>query len=145
MTEEEKSRKVAMMQASANRIKSTRMQLAAAEDSQLTILQKYRLENPPVIGQGASVELAKQIEQEFLPFLSPDLSLHGTDIELADLRKKLIEIDQVIGRYHEIKFQLRSKGYEIAIEHPRSMATIDDIKRDAIIAEIELIMSGEQV
>lgn len=96
------------------------------------------------LDEGASMDLAKQMEMEFKPFLAPDLILDGTNMELADLRKKLLEIDRIIGRYHEIKFQLRAVGYEIAIEHPRSMATIDDIKRDAIIAEIELIMSGEQ-
>jgi hypothetical protein len=96
------------------------------------------------LDEGLSMDHAKQMELEFKPFLSPDLVLDGTDQELADLRKKLIEIDHTIGRYHEIKFQLRQRGYEIAIQHPRSMATIDEIKRDAIIAEIELIMSGKQ-
>jgi hypothetical protein len=55
-----------------------------------------------------------------------------------------LAVDTAIGRYHEIKFRKRQRGYEIAIEHPRSMATIDEIKRDAIIAEIEMIMRGEQ-
>lgn len=144
MTEEEKSRKVALMQASANRIKASRMRLAASEDSNLTPLQKYRLENPPAIIEGASMDLAKQIENEFKPFLSPDLVLDGTDIELDVLRKKLIEIDKTIGRYHEMKFQLRAKGYEIAIQNPCSHATIDEIRRDSICAEIELIMSKKQ-
>ena len=97
------------------------------------------------LDEGASMDLAKSMENEFKPFLSPDLQLDGTDLELADLRKKLLAVDQAIGRYHEIKFTKRQRGYEIAVEHPRSMTTIDEIKRDAIIAEIELIMSGEQI
>jgi len=96
------------------------------------------------IDDGVSMDLTKQMELEFRPFLSPDLVLDGTDLELADLRNKLIEIDQVIGRYHEVKFQLRRRGYEIVIQNPCSHATIDEIKRDAIIAEIEMIMRGEQ-
>lgn len=96
------------------------------------------------LDEGTSMDLAKQMEIEFRPFLSPDLKLDGTDIELDALRKKLIEIDQAIGRYYEVKFQLRSKGYEIAIQNPCSHATIDEIRRDAIIAEIELIMKGDR-
>lgn len=110
----------------------------------LTPLEKYHLENLVVVDEGASMDLAKQIEADFKPFLSPDLALDGTDLELADLRKKLLEIDKTIGRYHEIKFQLRQRGYEIAIQNPRSNATIDEIRRDSIVAEIEQIMSREQ-
>lgn len=144
MTEDEKAKKVSIMQASAMRIKAARMRLAASEDSHLTLLQKYRLENPPVVAEGTSMDMAKQMELEFQPFLAPGLVLDDTDPELFDLRKKLIEIDQAIGRYHEVKFQLRSKGYDIAIQNPCSHATIDEIRRDAIIAEIELIMKGDQ-
>lgn len=54
-------------------------------------------------------------------------------------------VDHAIGRHHEIKFQKRERGYEIAIDREHPMSTIDEIRRDAIIAEIELIMSGEQV
>lgn len=111
----------------------------------MTPLEKYRLENPVAVDEGASMDSARQMEIEFRPFLSPDLRLGGTDQELADLRKKLLAVDQAIGRYHEIKFQKRQSGYEIVIEHPRSMSTVDEISRDAIIAEIEMIMSGEQV
>ena len=96
------------------------------------------------LDEGTSMDLAKQIEIECRPFLSPDLKLDGTDLELADLRKRLLAVDHAIGRYHEVKFQLRRRGYEIAIQNPCSHATIDEIKRDAIIAEIEIIMSGEQ-
>ncbi|MCZ7890466.1 hypothetical protein O9X99_02130 [Agrobacterium salinitolerans] len=96
------------------------------------------------LDEGESMDLAKQIELDCRPFLDPDLKLDGTDKDLADLRRKLIAVDRAIGRYHEIKFQLRQRGYEIAIEHPRSMATVDEIKRDAIVAEIEMIMRGEQ-
>lgn len=96
------------------------------------------------LDEGASMDLARQIEIEFKPFLSPDLRLDGTDQELNDLRKKLLDVDRAIGRYHEVKFQLRKRGYEIAIDNSHPTATIDDIKRDAIIAEIEMIMSGEQ-
>ncbi|MBY3026516.1 hypothetical protein [Rhizobium leguminosarum] len=108
-------------------------------------------DNPPKwtdaelgLDHGVTMDLARQMEVDFKPFLSPDLVLDGTDQELADLRKKLLAVDVAIGRYHEVKFQLRRRGYEIAIEHPRSHATIDEIKRDAIIAEIEMIMRGEQ-
>ncbi|TAX58940.1 hypothetical protein ELI02_02250 [Rhizobium leguminosarum] len=97
------------------------------------------------LDQGVTIDLAKQMEIDFRPLLSPDLKLDGTDQELNDLRKKLLAVDRAIGRHHEIKFSKRNKGYQIAIEHPRSMSTVDEIKRDAIIAEIELIMSGEQV
>ena len=110
----------------------------------LTTLEKYRIDHPVEVDEGASMDLAKQIEIECRPFLSPDLRLDGTDMELADLRRKLLAVDRAIGRHHEVKFQLRAKGYEIAIAHPRSMSTIDEIRRDAIIAEIELIMSGKQ-
>ncbi|KQQ61181.1 hypothetical protein ASF69_01785 [Rhizobium sp. Leaf311] len=96
------------------------------------------------LDEGQSMDFAKQMEMQFRPFLALDLRLDGTDTELLDLRRKLLAVDAAIGRYHEVKFQLRSKGYEIAIEHPRSHATIDEIKRDAIIAEIEMIMRGEQ-
>ena len=97
------------------------------------------------LDDGQTMDLPRQIEIEFRPFLSPDLVLDDDDLALADLRKKLLAVDRAIGRYHEVKFQLRQRGYEIAIQHPRSMATINEIKRDAIIAEIKLIMSGEQV
>ncbi|MBY5819996.1 hypothetical protein HFN60_30870 [Rhizobium leguminosarum] len=97
------------------------------------------------LDQGVTMDLAKQIEIECRPYLDPDLRLDGSDEALTDLRRKLLAVDQAIGRYHEVRFKLRQRGYEIAIEHPRSMATIDEIKRDAIVAEIELIMRGEQV
>lgn len=96
------------------------------------------------LDEGASMDLARQIEVEFKPFLSPDLRLDGTDQELVDLRKKLLAVDHAIGRYHEIKFQLRHRGYEIAIDREHQLATVDNIKRDAIIAEIEMIMAGER-
>lgn len=97
------------------------------------------------LDEGASMDLAKQIEIEFRPFLSPDLQLDRTDQELADLRKKLLSVDRAIGRHHEVKFQKRQRGYEIAIDTQHPMSTVDEIKRDAIIVEIEMIMSGEQV
>ncbi|WP_037068252.1 hypothetical protein [Allorhizobium undicola] len=88
-------------------------------------------DNPPKwtdaelgLDEGTSMDMAKQMEIDFKPFLDPDLVLDGTDQELADLRQKLLAVDRAIGR------------------HP--MSTIDEIKRDAIIAEIEMIMSGEQ-
>lgn len=89
--------------------------------------------------------MAKQIEIECRPFLSPDLKLDGTDIELADLRQKLLAVDRAIGRHHEIRFKKRQRGYEIAIDTQHPMSTVDEIKRDAIIAEIEMIMRGEQL
>ncbi|KAB1086191.1 hypothetical protein F4V91_06925 [Neorhizobium galegae] len=97
------------------------------------------------LDEGLSMDLARQLEIEFKPFLSPDLRLDGTDLELADLRRKLLAVDQAIGRHHEVKFQKRQRGYEIAIDREHPMSTIDEIKRHAIIAEIEMIMSGEQV
>lgn len=91
------------------------------------------------------MDMAKQIEIECRPFLSPDLKLDGTDIELADLRQKLLAVDRAIGRHHEIRFKKRQRGYEIAIDTQHPMSTVDEIKRDAIIAEIEMIMRGEQL
>ncbi|MGI0523962.1 hypothetical protein [Rhizobium giardinii] len=123
---------------------SVAMRMAYSGERHLTPLQKYRLDHSVEVDEGASMDLAKQMEAEFKPFLSPDLQLDGTDQELADLRKKLLAVDQAIGRHHEVKFQLRRRGYEIAIEHPRSMSTVDEIRRDAIVAEIEMIMRGEQ-
>ncbi|HCJ74685.1 hypothetical protein [Agrobacterium pusense] len=96
------------------------------------------------LDEGLSMDLAKQMEIDFRPFLSPDLRLNGTDEELADLRRKLLAVDQAIGRHHEIRFRKRAQGYEIAIDTQYPMSTVDEIKRDAIIAEIEMIMSGEQ-
>ncbi|WP_276118015.1 hypothetical protein [Pararhizobium qamdonense] len=96
------------------------------------------------LNEGHSMDLAKQMEIEFKPFLSPDLKLDGTDQELAGLRKKLLAVDATIGRHHEVKFQLRRRGYEIAIDNSHQTATIDEIRRGAIIAEIEMIMAGEQ-
>ncbi|KQY20055.1 hypothetical protein [Rhizobium sp. Root482] len=96
------------------------------------------------LDEGTSMDMAKQMQIDFTPYLDPDLVLDGTDEELADLRRKLIAVDRAIGRHHEIKLRKRQRGYEIAVEHPRSMSTVDEVKRDAIIAEIELIMSGEQ-
>lgn len=108
--------------------------------------------NPPTwsdaelgLDEGTSMDLAKQMEIDFRPFLSPDLRLNGTDTELTDLRRKLLAVDQAIGRHHEIRFRKRAKGYEIAIDTQHPMSTVEEIKRDAIIAEIEMIMSGEQV
>lgn len=97
------------------------------------------------LDQGVTMDLARQMEIDFRPFLAPELRLDGNDQELTDLRRKLLAVDHAIGRYHEIKFRKRERGYEIAIEHPRSISTVDEIRRDAIIAEIEMIMSGEQV
>lgn len=97
------------------------------------------------LDEGLSMDLARQMEIEFKPFLSPDLRLDGTDQELNDLRKKLLDVDRAIGRYHEVKFQLRKRGYEIAIDRELMLSTVDDIKHGAIIAEIEMIMAGEQV
>lgn len=110
----------------------------------MTTLEKYRLEIPVALDEGVSMDLAKQMKLEFAPFLAPDLQLDGTDQELADLRRKLLAVDQAIGRHHEIKFLLRRRGYEIAIDNEHPMSTVDEIRRDAIIAEIEMIMSGEQ-
>ena len=97
------------------------------------------------LDEGVTMDLVKQMEIDFRPFLSPDLRLDETDLELAELRKKLLAVDNAIGRHHEVKFQKRAKGYEIAIDNSHPMATIDEIKRDAIIAEIEMIMRREQV
>lgn len=96
------------------------------------------------LDDGVSMDLAKQIEIECRPFLSPDLRLDGTDQELVDLRRKLIAVDRAIGRYHEVKFQKRQRGYEIAINREYPISTVDEIKHSAIIAEIEMIMRGEQ-
>ncbi len=96
------------------------------------------------LDEGMTMDLAKQVQIDFRPFLDPDLRLDGTDTELADLRRKLLAVDQAIGRHHEIRFRKRAKGYEIAIDTQHPMSTVDEIKRDAIIAEIEMIMSGEQ-
>lgn len=111
----------------------------------LTPLQKHRVENPVEVDEGVSMDLAKQMEIEFRPFLPPDLRVDGTDQELADLRRMLLAVDQAIGRHHWIKFQLRNRGYEIAIDNTEPRSTIDDINHDAIVAEIEMIMRGEQV
>lgn len=97
------------------------------------------------LDEGVSMDLAKSMEIEFKPFLAPDQRLEGTDQELADMRKKLLAVDHAIGRHHEIKFQLRAHGYEIAIDRELMLSTVDDIKHGAIIAEIEMIMKGEQV
>jgi len=96
------------------------------------------------LDEGTSMDLAKQMEIEFRPFLSPDLKLDGNDQELADLRVKLLAVDQAIGRHHEVRFQKRQRGYEIAISREHPISTVDEIKHSAIIAEIEMIMSGEQ-
>lgn len=114
------------------------------DDRFLTTLEKYRLDHPVEIDDVASMDLAKQLEIEFQPFLAPGLRLDGTDQELADLRRKLLAVDAAIGRYHWIKFELRRRGYEIAIDNSEPRSTADDIKRDAIVAEIEMIMRGEQ-
>lgn len=120
------------------------MQVAFGRDRHLTPLQLYRLQHPVDLDEGASMDLAKQIEIECKPFLDPDLRLDGTDIELAEIHQKLLAVDQAIGRHHEVRFRLRNRGYEIAIDTQRA-STVDEIKRDAIIAEIEMIMQGEQV
>lgn len=96
------------------------------------------------LDQGVTMDLAKQIEIECRPYLDPDLRLDGTDMQLADLRRKLLAVDHAIGWHHEVKFRKRTRGYEIAIGTQHPMSTVDEIKRDAIIAEIEMIMSGEQ-
>lgn len=96
------------------------------------------------LDEGTSMDMANQMGIDFRPLLSPDLRLDGTDTELAHLRKKLLAVDQAIGRHHEIRFRKRAKGYEIAIDTQHPMSTVDEIKRDAIIAEIEMIMMGEQ-
>lgn len=123
---------------------SIAMQLAFGRDRHLTPLQLYRLQHPSSPDEGASMDLSKQIEIECKPFLAPDLRLDGTDLELAEIRRKLFAVDQAIGRHHEVQFRLRRRGYEIAIDTTLA-ATVDEIKRDAIIAEIEMIMRGEQV
>lgn len=123
---------------------SIAMQLAYGRDRHLTPLQLYRLQHPVDLDEGTSMDLAKQIEIECRPFLDPDLQLDGTDLELAEIRRKLLAVDQAIGRQHEVKFRLRRRGYEIAIDATLA-STADEIKRDAIIAEIEMIMRGEQV
>lgn len=96
------------------------------------------------LDQGVTMDLARRMEIDFRPLLAPDLRLDGTDMDLADLRRKLLAVDQAIGRHHEIRFRKRAKGYEIAIDTQHPMSTVDEIKRDAIIAEIEMIMRGEQ-
>ena len=97
------------------------------------------------LDEGQTMDFAAQMEIEFKPFLSPDLVLDGTDQELADLRQRLLAVDHAIGRHHEIRFQKRAKGYEVAIDTQHPISTVDEIRRDAIIAEIEMIMSGEQI
>ncbi|MCZ8158289.1 MAG: hypothetical protein O9256_00090 [Rhizobiaceae bacterium] len=123
---------------------SIAMQVAYGRDRHLTPLQVYRLQHPIETDEGASMDLAKHIEIECRPFLDPDLRLDGTDQELAEIRRKLLAVDQAIGAHHEVKFRLRRRGYEIAIDTTLA-STIDEIKRDAIIAEIEMIMRGEQI
>ncbi|MCJ8237824.1 hypothetical protein [Peteryoungia algae] len=120
------------------------MQLAYGRDRHLTPLQVYRLQHPTEPDEGTSMDLAKQIETECKPFLDPDLKLDGTDLELADIHRKLLAVDQAIGGHHEVRFRLRRRGYEIAIDTTLA-STVDEIKRDAIIAEIEMIMRGEHV
>lgn len=132
---DKKPLKIAMLDAARSRIEAARA---------MTPLQAYRLDNPVEIDENVSMDLAKQIQIECRPFLDPDLVLDGTDLDLAELRRKLLAVDAAIGRYHEVRFQLRQRGYEIAIQNPCSHASVDEIKRDAIVAEIELIMSGEQ-
>ena len=97
------------------------------------------------LDEGQTMDLAKQMEFDFRPFLSPDLRLDGTDQELADLCKKFLAVDRAIGRHHEIRFQKRARGYEIAIDTRHPMSTVDEIRRDKIIADIEMIMKGGQV
>lgn len=123
---------------------SIAMQVAYGRDRHLTPLQVYRLQHPIETDEGASMDLAKHIEIECRPFLDPDLRLDGTDQELAEIRRKLLAVDQAIGAHHEVKFRLRRRGYEIAIDTTLA-STVDEIKRDAIIAEIEMIMRGEQI
>lgn len=123
---------------------SIAMQLAYGRDRHLTPLQLYRFQHPIEPDEGASMDLAKLIEIECRPFLDPDLKLDGTDLELTEIHRKLLAVDQAIGRHHEVLFRLRRRGYEIAIDTTLA-STVDEIKRDAIIAEIEMIMSGEQV
>jgi len=105
------------------------------------------------LDEGHTMDMAKQTQIAFKPFLSPDLILDGTDQELVDLRRKLLAVDHAIGRYHEMSFvmtchtpplityQINISGIEDII---KSGSDVDQIKRSAIIAEIELIMSGEQ-
>ncbi|OAE46836.1 hypothetical protein [Agrobacterium tumefaciens] len=123
-----------------------------AEDGVILDPDHADADNPPAwnhaelgLDEGTSMDMAKQIEIECRPFLSPDLKLDGTGIELADLRQKLLAVDRAIGRHHEIRFKKRQRGYEIAIDTQHPMSTVDEIKRDAIIAEIEMIMRGEQL
>jgi len=110
----------------------------------MTTLQRYHREHPVDADEGKTMDLAKSIEIECRPLLAPGLQLDGTDMELADLRRKLLAVDAAIGRYHWIKFELRRRGYEIAIDNSESRSTADEIRRDAIVAEIQMIMSGEQ-
>ncbi|KPF42996.1 hypothetical protein [Rhizobium sp. AAP43] len=123
---------------------SIAMQLAHGRDRHLTPLQLYRLQRPTDTDEVTSMDLAKQIEIECRPFLDPDLQLDGTDMELAEIRRKLLAVDQAIGRHHEVRFRLRRNGYEVAID-TQLASTVDEIKRDAIVAEIEMIMRGEQL
>ncbi|TAW15092.1 hypothetical protein ELI25_04125 [Rhizobium ruizarguesonis] len=122
-----------------------------AEDGVILDPDRVDADGPPTwtdaelgLDEGASMDLAKQMRIEFRPLLAPDLGLDGTDTELADLRRKLLAVDKAIGRYHEVRFKLRQGGYEIAINREHPISTVDEIKHRAIIAEIEMIMRGEQ-
>lgn len=97
------------------------------------------------LDQGASMDLARSMEIKFRPFLSPDLQIGGDDLELAHLQRKLLAVDQAIGRHHAVMFTLRRRGYEIAIDNQHPSSTVDGIQRERIVEEIEMIMSGEQV
>lgn len=123
----------------------------------LTPLQKYQryhLENPVEVDEGQTMDLAKQIEIDFKPFLAPGCHLDGTDAELADLRRKLLAVDQAIGRYHEVEFILTchtpplvtwQTGLSgVGINAITKGSDVDQIKRSAIIDEIDMIMKGEQ-
>ena len=122
----------------------------------MTQLEKYRLDHPVDLDEGVSMDLAKQMEIEFQPFLTPGLRLDGTDLELTVLRKKLFAVDQAIAQ-HEIYFSLTCHSPPLItwstsfggitideIIDPTEQSQIKLRAITAITAHIERIMSGEQ-
>lgn len=123
-----------------------------AEDGVILDPDRLDEDSPPTwtdaelgLDDGESMDMAKQMEIEFRPFLSPGLRLTDDDLALVDLRRKLIAVDRAIGRHHAVQFKLFADRYEITIDNEHPTSTVDAIQRERIVDEIEMIMSGEQV
>lgn len=101
---------------------------------------------------GKTWDYRMQFALDFNPLLYPGAHIEDDDALIAELRDKLIAVDEAIGRYKEIIFRLtrydRQKvEYDIRVDprtHETASPLIDEDRMKSIKSEIDRIMRGDR-